>query len=106
MPAREISKGERWSERDAGSGIGSAHDRLHVIPAGVEACNDPTVDVQHARLAIGDDSAGGSDIPGIDPHGIERSLRDRSKARVALGDPRVAEITIVGGAAFAKVGVL
>src|SRR3954451_23641786 len=95
MATGEIPEREGWPEGDPRAGISAPHDGIHVVAAGVEPRDDPAVSIQHTGVTIGDHTARRPDVAGIDPHGIERGLRDRPEAGITFADRRVPKIAVV-----------
>src|SRR5512144_1096287 len=79
-------KHDRRSERDPRSGIGSAHNRLHVVSASVKADNGLIAGIENAGGVIRYKSRRRADIGRIKPQGVKR--RRRNAAEVGIGPTR------------------
>jgi hypothetical protein len=44
---------ERWPERDAVARVAAAHDRIHVVAAGIQAVCGPALAIEHFAIATG-----------------------------------------------------
>src|SRR5450756_1693726 len=101
MPSGKVTERQCRSERDAGPGIGATHDRVHVVAAGVEARDRPTILANHRAVDVGVEADGRAEIRHAQTHGIEWWRGDRRDAgiRNLIG---VAEMPLINVAAAAE----
>ena len=82
----DIGKRDRRSERDPRPGVGSAHDRLHVVSAGVKADNGLIAGIENAGRVIRYEARRRADIGRIKPQRVK--WRRRDAAEVGIGPAR------------------
>src|SRR4051812_29392734 len=104
MPRCDIAERHGRSERDAGTRIDSAHDRIHVIAAGIKPGDAAAVLAQHLRMLIGDEAATGADVARKHLDRIEWRLRHGPDAGIGAMSG-VAEIALIVIASLAKFGI-
>ena len=98
----DIGERDRRPERDAWSGIGAAHHRLHVVAAGIEAGYRPIVRNPARGPGIGDQPRRRPDVGRIKPQRIERRRRNRAEVGVGAAGGRIAIVVLVDRAAPAE----
>ena len=62
MLGRDISEGERRTERDAGPRIGAVHDRAHVVAARIEIPDRLSGGTEHSRVFVGRKPGRGAEV--------------------------------------------
>src|SRR5512139_2379855 len=76
------AKGERRTDTRPCRRVASTEDRCCRVAGGVEARDYRSVILEHARVLVGDNTARGADIAGINRDSVERPLLDLAKAGV------------------------
>src|SRR6516165_8698381 len=72
MANGKIGKNDRGADGDSWTGIGTAHDRLHVIATSVEMADRLIFAIKHLRVLVGEKSRRRAKVPGVKPHRVER----------------------------------
>src|SRR4051794_28146991 len=94
MATGEIPECEGRPEGNPGAGVSAPHDGVHVVAAGIESRDGSAVAIQDTRVTIGDHPARSPYVTGINPHRVERGLRDRPEAGISIADRRVPKIAV------------
>ena len=105
MLAGDVAEGHRGAERDPAAGIVTAHDAGRVIADRVQSLDRTPRGIEHSCLMVGANAGKGAQIAQDHLDRVERPAFERRHARIGLV-LGVSEKAVVGGCAFAELGVL
>src|SRR3974390_516119 len=84
LQANQVSKCQRWPERDTGTRIGAFHDRGHVVPARIQPRDGTTGVIENLTGRVGRQTRGRSQVTRKDRDRIKWSAVDRLHAWIWL----------------------
>ena len=97
----QVAKRHTRPNRDARCRVDAAHDGVHIVARSVEAVNRNALCIEHARIAIGDQTCGGTNVARVKGHGIKGAFAQSAQAGVGAMPCGVAVgALVVGGAAL------
>src|SRR5438093_1404745 len=105
VPRSLVGESQARPQRRPGTRIHAPHDRLHVVPAGIQSRNGLHPRVERTRVTVSQKARRRTDVAGIEAHCIERRLLYGTDGLVLTWPCGVAVVDFVRSRAAPKVKV-